>query len=81
MATTSLSPMLVPYVVHTGQLERRYPRIPLSPLLDAIFKAATMIPWPLDTVAQRAPLAKQDADVDAYLDELQPLLASALNTN
>jgi hypothetical protein len=37
-----------------------------------------MINWPLATVAQKAPAAKQDADVDAYLDDLQPHLERAL---
>lgn len=79
MATGSVAPILVRYAVRTGQLERRYPGIALPTLLDAIMKSATMINWPLATVAQKAPRAKQDADVDAYLDELQPHLERALN--
>ncbi|VVE87674.1 hypothetical protein PBR20603_01611 [Pandoraea bronchicola] len=78
MATGSIAPILVRYAVRTGQLERRYPGVALSALLDAIMKSATMINWPLDTVAQKAPQAKQDADVDTYLDELQPHLERAL---
>lgn len=78
MATGSVAPILVRYTVRTGQLERRYPGIALPTLLDAIMKSATMIDWPLATVAQKAPQAKQDADVDAYLDELQPHLERAL---
>lgn len=78
MATGSIAPILVRYVVRTGQLERRYSGIALTTLLDAIMKSATMIDWPLDTVAQKAPLGKQDAGVDAYLDKLQPHLDHAL---
>lgn len=81
MNTNSVSPMLVRYIIRTGQLENRYPGIELPALLSAIDKAATTLIWPLQTVAQKASRAKQDADVDAYLDELHPHLLRALNPN
>jgi hypothetical protein len=81
MATTSVAPMLVRYVVRTGQLDSRYPGIALPPLMDAILAAASIIPWQLDTVGQKAPRATRDSDVDAYLDSLKPHLEDAINSN
>ncbi|AVA33802.1 hypothetical protein [Cupriavidus metallidurans] len=76
-ATGQASPMLVRYVVRTGQLDERYRGVPLRVLLDAINLAAARIEWP-EEVGQKAPLAAKDAEVEAYLDELQPLVAEAL---
>lgn len=76
-ATGHVSPMLVRYVVRTGQLDERYRGVPLRVLLDAIDLAAARIEW-LDGVGQKAPLAAKDAEVEAYLDELQPLVGEAL---
>lgn len=78
MSTGFVSPILARYVVRTGQLDIRYPNIDLPALLMAINFAATSIPWPLSTVAQKAPLAIRDPDVDAYLDQLAGGIASAL---
>ncbi|QBR04184.1 hypothetical protein [Paraburkholderia pallida] len=72
MSTGGVSPMLVRYMVRTGQLESRYPGVALPMLLRAITQAAATVDWPLATVAQAAPLAVQDAAVDAYLDNVQP---------
>lgn len=71
MSTGGVSPMLVRYVVRTGQRESRYPGVALPMLLRAISEAAVTVGWPLATVAQAAPLAVQDATVDAYLDNIQ----------
>jgi hypothetical protein len=79
-STGFVSPMLVRYVVRTGQLESRYPGVALPVLLDAINKAATVIAWPVD-VGQQAPVAKRDPAVDAYLDDLQQHVRSALQPN
>ncbi|HGL6714605.1 hypothetical protein NTJ56_20830 [Burkholderia contaminans] len=77
MACGSMGPILVRYVIRTGQLDARYQGVALPVLLDAILLAASNLPWPPE-VGQQAPLAKQSAEVDAYLDSLQPHLQSAL---
>lgn len=72
-----LSPLLVAYVVRTGQLELRYAGIALPDLLDAINNAGTMIPW--CPVALRSFCAEQPVAVmDAYLDRLQEHVSAAL---
>jgi hypothetical protein len=78
MSTSGVSAMLVRYMVRTGQRETRYPGIALPMLLHAISEAAATVSWPLDTVAQAAPLAVQDAAVDAYLDNVQPQVYATL---
>jgi hypothetical protein len=72
--------MLVRYVVRTGQLDSRYPGVALPVLLDAINKAATVLAWPVD-VGQKAPIAERDSAVEAYLDDLQQHVRSALQPN
>jgi len=76
-ATQHVSPMLVRYVIRTDQLEVRYPGVRLRTLLGAIEVAAKKVKWP-DVVGQNAPLAIVDTAVDAYLDELQPYVAKAI---
>ncbi|WP_460901100.1 hypothetical protein [Paraburkholderia jirisanensis] len=78
MATGGVAPMLVRYMVRTGQRDTRYPGIALPMLLRAITEAAATVGWPLDTVAQAAPLAVEDATVDAYLDNVQPQVYAVL---
>jgi hypothetical protein len=71
IATGLTSPMLLRYVVRTGQLETRYAGATLPNVLQALDRAAaaTHGGWPFD-VSQKAPLAVCDADVDKYLDAL-----------
>lgn len=70
MATTSMSPMLVRYVVRTGQLEARYPNVPLPTLLDVMNQAAgEHIDWPF-AASQHSPAGVQNEEVDAYLNVL-----------
>lgn len=78
MATSSVAPILVRYMVRTDQLESRFPGVTLPMLLSAMASTATKFEWPLMTVAQTAPLARQDAAVDEYLDALQPHVQAAL---
>ncbi|WP_434666858.1 hypothetical protein P5W99_37690 [Paraburkholderia sp. A3BS-1L] len=78
MTTGFASPMLVRYVVRTGQLDERYPNIALPELLDVINEAAAVVQWSPE-VGQRAPMAKRDPIVDQYLDALAPRLQSALH--
>ena len=76
-ATENVSPMLVRYVIRTSQLDERYRGVPLRALLGAIDIAADKVGWP-ETVGQKVPLATKDAEVEAYLDVLQPHVADAL---
>ena len=76
-ATAQVSPMLVRYVIRTDQLEERYRGVRMRTLLGAIVVAAAAVKWP-NVVGQKALLAQKDADVDAYLDELQPHVAKAI---
>ncbi|MCA3186457.1 MAG: hypothetical protein INH12_26760 [Cupriavidus sp.] len=76
-ATGHISPMLVRYVIRTGQLDERYRGIPLRILLNAVDIAAARLEWP-EAVGQKAPLARKDAEIEAYLDALQPLVGDAL---
>lgn len=78
MATGGVAPMLIRYIVRTGQLDNRFPGISLTMLLSAIGKAAANVEWPIETVAQLAPQAVQNAVVDQYLDTLQPHVQTAL---
>lgn len=80
MSTHFVSPMLVRYVVRTGQLEQRYSGLSLTTLLNALNLAATMIQLP-PGVTQKAPSATRDAEVDGYLDALSPHIQSALRPN
>jgi hypothetical protein len=77
MATGSLAPMLIRYIVRTVQLESRYPGVSFADLLNALNNAAAMIPFPPE-VGQRAPIAQRAGVVDEYLDELRSHVQSAL---
>lgn len=77
-ATGFISPMLVRYVVRTGQLDSRYAGRALSTLLGAIDKATVRIDLPV-IVQQKIPLAVRDSAVDSYLDDLQPQVEYAPN--
>lgn len=79
-ATGFISPMLVRYVVRTGQLESRYPGSALSTLLGAIDKATVRIDLPV-IVRQKIPLAVRDSAVDSYLDDLQAHVEHAHNAD
>ena len=79
MSTGAVSPMLLRYVVRNGQLHARYSDADLPALLMAINYAATFVQWPMSTVAQKAPVAILDPDVDAYLETLQPGVQQALD--
>ncbi|ASL43974.1 hypothetical protein bAD24_I10810 [Burkholderia sp. AD24] len=69
-ACGSIAPILVRYVVRTGQLNERFLGMPLPVLLDSMLVAASKLPWPAE-VGQCAPLGERNADVDTYLDNLQ----------
>lgn len=80
MATGGVAPMLIRYIVRTGQLDNRFPGISLTMLLSAIGKAAAKVEWPIQTVAQLVPQAVQNTVVDQYLDTLQPHVQTALKS-
>lgn len=79
-ATGFISPMLVRYVVRTGQLDARYGGRSLSTLLEAIDSATVNIVLPA-IVGQKIPLAVRDSAVDSYLDDLQSHVEHAHNTD
>lgn len=70
MSTGFVAPMLIRYVVLTGQLESRYPNSVLPVLLDKMNNAALKIDWDSNGVGQKAPLGVRDTVVDNYLDAL-----------
>lgn len=73
MNTTQVSPILIRYVVRTGQLASRYGDTPLPVLLNAVSHAAAQhSAWPFE-VSQAAPLCEANQAVDAYLDALDAL--------
>lgn len=72
-----MSPMLVAYVVRTGQFYARFAGIALPVLLNAINNAGTMIPW-CPEAARNVCAEQRDAAVDAYLDRLQVHVRAAL---
>ncbi|VVE84457.1 hypothetical protein [Pandoraea sputorum] len=73
----ALSPLLVRYVVRTGQLHLRYDGVALPALLEAINKAVPVTRLPPE-VWRKIPFATRDDDVDAYLDRLQANVSGAL---
>lgn len=77
MACGSPAPIVVRYAVRTGQLDTRYPNLTPHALLDAIFLAAGRLPMPAK-VGQLVTHGKKNADVDEYLDSLQPHVREVL---
>ncbi len=78
MSGLTVSPMIVRYMVRTGQLATRYPGVDLPTLLDAIDSAAAIVEWPYFTGGQTLHLVEHDAEVEKYLDEIQPYVNSEL---
>ena len=69
-ASTFVSPMLVRYVVRTGQLDARYPDVPLPKLLFAMNQAsAEHGDWPHE-IGQQSPAGVRNDQVEAYLNVL-----------
>jgi hypothetical protein len=69
-STGHVSPMLVRYIVRTGQLEKRYPGVLITTLLGAIDNAAAeAMEWPF-SASQLSTLGIQHEQVDAYLNAL-----------
>jgi hypothetical protein len=83
-ATGYISPMLVRYVVRTGQLEQRYPGVPVGLLLNALNLAGAKSEYSGDKMRMqklgpKIQAAERDAEVDVYLDELDKLWRSPNN--
>lgn len=86
--TGHVSPMVVRYVVRTGQLNQRFPVVTLPQLLDAIDGAcaaheqssrAAPLHW-VNDVSQPLQAAVGDSTVDAYLDAIAPEIALRIPT-
>ena len=86
--TGHVSPMVVRYVVRTGQLTQRYPVVTLPQLLDAIDGAcvayeqsskAAPLHWS-NNLSQPLQAAVGDTVVDEYLDALAPEIALRIPT-
>lgn len=86
--TGHVSPMVVRYVVRTGQLDQRYPAVPLPQLLDAIDCAcaeyeqsskAAPLDW-VNSISQPLQAATGSNVVDEYLDALGPGISLRIPT-
>ncbi|MGK3726793.1 hypothetical protein [Stenotrophomonas sp. 6O] len=86
--TGRVSPMIIRYVVRTGQLRARFPVVPLVQLLDAVDGAciayeqsskAAPLHW-VNNVSQPLQVAAGDAVVDEYLDAIAAEVAVRIPT-
>lgn len=86
--TGHVSPMVVRYVVRTGQLSQRFPVMALPQLLDAIDGACAAheqsskmarLDW-VKNISQPLQAAERDSMVDAYLDAIAPEIALRVPT-
>lgn len=86
MATGCVSPMVIRYVIRTGQLEDRFAHSSLSELLEAV-NAAHLVwdggkpeqqrAW-AERLSQQIPIADRNSGVDSYLDEIAPRVRALL---
>lgn len=86
MGTGFASPLVVRYIVRTGQLQERYPSISLIDLLEAIqaagaaweFKSSEMQQHWVYKLSQLVQAGVRNPVVDEYLDSIGPLIREAL---